>query len=352
MTADVTAEELFHDVLDRPRHAPSDWEPIDLGPALRGEAIDARPTILARTDGACLAYPGKIHALYGEPESAKGWIVMGECVEQMHLGFPVIYIDFEDTATTAVSRLLALGATPEEIRELFIYIRPDTPATSDIVAGLPGIGATFAVIDGVTEAMTLHDLDLRDNGDSARFVALLCRPLADQGCSVWQVDHVTKDRDGRGRFAIGAQHKLAGIDGAAYMLEVIQPFGRGMQGVSRLTVAKDRPGFVRPVSLYGKSAGDVHLSSDANGTVRVRIDPAAGVGGFRPTHLMERVSRYLEIVTEPVSSAEIEREVTGKSVAVRRAIDLLATEGFTKRSPGPHGAILHELGKPFREVEP
>ena len=69
------------------------------------------------------------------------------------------------------------------------------------------------VIDGVTEAMTMHGLELKDNADVAKFVELLPRPLARMGAAVVLVDHVAKDTGGRGRFAIGAPHKLAGIDG-------------------------------------------------------------------------------------------------------------------------------------------
>jgi hypothetical protein len=333
------------------RAAPAlDWTPVDLEAVLRGEALDPSPCIMQRTDGSALMYAGRVHLLFGEPEAAKGWLALATCVEQIRLGEPVLYVDFEDTASTAVGRLLALGATPQQIAARFVYIRPDTPATPETVAAIPSIGATLAVLDGITEAMTLHGLELKDNADVARFVALLPRPLADQGAAVLMLDHVVKDREGRGRFAIGAQHKLAGIDGAAYSLEVIQPFGRGMQGVSRLTVTKDRPGFVRPASLYGKGAGDVHLRSFGDGGVEVSIRPALGGENFRPTFLMERVSRYLETLSEPVSTNQIEQTVPGKGSAVRRAVDVLIAEGFVRRFPGPRSANLHELLKPFREA--
>ena len=123
----------------------------------------------------------------------------------------------------------------------------------------------------------------------------------------------------------------------------MNPFGRGLSGISRLTVTKDRPGFVRPVSLCGKRTGEVHLSSHDEGRVSVRIEPAADTGAdiFRPTFLMERVSRFLETQTEPASQTVVERSVEGKIEAVRRALDLLVTEGFVERTrtaqlPEPH----------------
>ena len=130
----------------------------------------------------------------------------------MDLGEPVVYIDFEDSPATAIARLQSLGATDEQIGNLFTYIRPDTPATPDVVSRIPGIGATVIVIDGVTEAMTMHGLELKDNTDVAKFVELLPRPLARMGAAVVLVDHVAKAQEGRGRFAEGRR---------AYVIEAL-----------------------------------------------------------------------------------------------------------------------------------
>jgi hypothetical protein len=295
-----------------------------------------------------------VHLVYGEPKSSKGWLVLAACMEQIGLGEPVLYVDFEDSATGVVGRLRDLGATDEQIG-LFTYIRPDTPADPEVVSNIPGIGASLVILDGVTEAMTLHGLDLKDNADVARFVELLPRPLARMGAAVVLVDHVVKDAGGRGRYAIGAQHKLAGIDGAAYSIETIRPFGRGMTGLSRLTVTKDRPGYVRPNAYLGKGAGDVHLvSSPEDGSVRVRIEPAAGAeqreDGWRPTYLMERVSRYVETSGEQTLNA-LRRDVTGKGEYVSAAAQQLIAEGYLARRDGPRGSALVSSVKPYRESE-
>lgn len=262
----------FASRIDGEGHIEPDWLPVDLSRILAGKGLDEPPSILNRTDGAGLIYRARVHSFYGEAESGKGWLALAACLEQVRAGDPVLYIDFEDSATTAVSRLRALGATDQEIG-LFNYICPDSPITAPLVQEIPGIGATLAVLDGITEGMGLHGLDLRDNADVARFIALLPRPLSRMGCAVIMIDHVTKDRDGRGRFAIGAQHKLAGIDGAAYAVEVIRPFGRGLEASSRLTIGKDRPGFVRALAPDRKTIGELRLSS-ADERVRVTIEPA------------------------------------------------------------------------------
>ena len=41
--------------------------------------------------------------------------------------------------------------------------------------------ATLVILDGVTEAMTLHGYDLHSNADIAAFYHLLPRPIADTG---------------------------------------------------------------------------------------------------------------------------------------------------------------------------
>ena len=71
------------------------------------------------------------------------------------------------------------------------------------------------------------------------------RWLARTGAAVVLVDHVTKSQEGRGRWAIGSERKLWGLDGAAYGFESLVPFGRGKTGLVKITVAKDRCGHIR-----------------------------------------------------------------------------------------------------------
>jgi hypothetical protein len=97
------------------------------------------------------------------------------------------------------------------------------------------------------------------------------RALAREGLAVLLLDHVAKDREARGRTAIGAQHKLAGVD-VCYMLDIVQRFGKNLSGLSRLTVTKDRPGYIRAASAGRKLAGDVEIHSEDKEVV-VSINP-------------------------------------------------------------------------------
>src|SRR5205823_4515449 len=90
----------------------------------------------------------------------------------------------------------------------------------------------------------------------------------------------------------GGQHKLAGIH-VAYKIDPSRPFGRGLDGEALITVAKDRPGFVRPACGDGRTVGRMKVRSDG-AYLGITIEPLTGRGPFRPTEVMERISQLLE----------------------------------------------------------
>lgn len=306
------------------------WAPLDLGPVLAGDELEQPPAILARTDGPCLLYAGKSHGVFGESESGKTLLAERTALELIEDGREVLYIDFEDGPESAVGRLVGMGARPDAISTRFHYVRPDEPLSAGAWAELESVldGIELAVIDGVTEGLTLHGLALLDNTDIAKWLELIVRPLQRRGAAVLQLDHVTKDREGRGRYAIGAQHKLAGID-VAYSLRVIEPFGRGVNGSVLISVEKDRPGHLRALA-EGKALATMHVESLPGGALEISLEPPeAGGDLFRPTVLMGRVSRAL--VEQPGLTANaIKAAVTGKAAAVGLAVELLVAEGFVR----------------------
>jgi len=204
------------------------------------------------------------------------------------------------------------------------------------------------VLDGVTEGMVLHGLDPLSNVDSARWGELLARPLAAAGAAVEELDHVVKDREQRGRYAIGAQHKLASID-VAYRLDAVEPFGRGREGLVRVTVTKDRPGHVRRHAVQGGRVAEMRLRSRENGSVSVRLDPPSGDDErFRPTHLMQRLSVALE--DRPGMSAGDVRALRGKNDGLDAALAALVAEGHVEaRQEGR--AKRHYSLRPYRESD-
>ncbi len=328
------------------------WAPVNLSDVLDGRYEPPRPTVGARADGAGLFYPGRMHTVASESEGGKTWLALAAAQHELHAGRAVLYLDFEDDEGGVVGRLLALGTDKAAIRERFAYLRPEDPVEAlgnrdDLGQVLGDLCPTLAVLDGVTEAMSLHGLELKDNTDVAKFGQMLPRWLAERGPATVALDHVTKDRENRGRYAIGAVHKLNGLNGAAYTLDNRQPFGIGVTGRSTLRIAKDRPGQLRRHALPSNGGhwyGDLVLTSHSDTVAEVALlPPADRVDDFRPTVLMERIAKALDD-HGPLAARKLEQVVTGKAAGIRQALTFLQLDGYVSEE------TPHRLLKPYRRT--
>jgi hypothetical protein len=336
------------------------WQPVDLGRVLDGTYRPPLPTVGARSDGVGLFYPLRVHSAAGESESGKTFVMLAQAEVELRRGDAVVYVDFEDDEGGVVSRLLALGAKPEAVRDRFAYLRPEEPIGAlghrgDLEEALGDLRPTLGVLDAVTEAMTMHGLDPLNNKDAAAFGRLVPRYIADQGPAVVVLDHVTKSTEGRGRYAIGAVHKLNGLNGSALIVENRTPFGVGITGRSTVLVSKDRPGQVRrhgvPTAGGSTWLADFVLIGHDETFVEASLDPPTEQADtFRPTVLMRRVSEALAGAPEPLSVRGVLDRVRSKRAEdVRSALARLVDEGFVTVQTGARGAHLHQLIRPFEE---
>jgi hypothetical protein len=346
---------------DSDERTPSSWAPIDLTDALAG-ADTPRPALLARIDGARILYRGRTHAFQGEPESCKTWGAAVAAHQAMEDDEDVLWVDFEDDERGVVARLRALGADVEMIREHFVYLRPDEPLSDRYGAATVG-NAEFgqlledrqfglAIIDGVTEAMVTEGLDLNSNADVAVWQRRLPRRLANTGAAVATLDHLVKSREGGpSRFAIGGQHKLAGLTGAAYRFDMVRPLTRAtgtepVEGLVTITVTKDRPGHVRAIAPDGK-IGALQLTAWPDGGVTAALAPITGEPA-PDLGLVHRIAAYLADY-EGSSKKAIEEGVSGKTDAIRSAFRWMAAEDREwiriERSGQTHRHYLTESGK-------
>ena len=236
----------------------SSWKPIPLSDYYDGLFQAPVATILKRTDGHGLIYTGRVHSIYGESESGKSWVAQIASAEMLKNDKKVIYIDFESDAIDIVNRLKALGVSRANLLQYFTYIRPDGPRDVDDPywqSILEPESATLIVIDGVTESLTMWGGQTKDNDEITRWMRVFPRTVASaSGAAVVLIDHITKNAETRGRFAIGGQAKLATIDGAAYLVEPLEALAPGRIGSLTMRVTKDRPGFIRKISgMWRKS---------------------------------------------------------------------------------------------------
>lgn len=346
------------------------WAPIDLSAILAGTYTPPTPTLFERADGVCLLYPALVHSFHGESESGKSLLAQIQCVLLIMAGCDVLFLDFESDEVSVVGRLLDFGASAEAILAHFHYVRPEVdPAVDPRERAewetLLARRYDLVVIDGVTDALGIYRHASKDNDGAAAWMRALPKRLADKtGAAVILVDHVVKDGEARGRFAIGAQAKMSGLTGAAYTVEVREPLGRGMRGVVVLRIGKDRPGAIRPhCGPFRKSdrtqeAARVIIDATGPASPVVTFEPpqTAGDGAadkprtFRPTTLMERVSDVLAAAPDPLSQNAIVKRVGANEKNVCTAIDVLVAEGYVTRADGPNRSHLHSITRPYRQA--
>lgn len=346
----ISADELVFAEEEGITPSRTSWGPVDLAAVLSGDLSPEVPSVLARSDGRCVFYAGRINALVGPPESAKSWVAQMACQQEMTAARSVAYLDFEDTDRGICARLKALDVSDEVLIERMYYASPDTtmgPAERDeLFSGLDRINPSAIVVDGVNAAMTLLGLDLEKNRDATQFHQLILKPLALTGAAVIIIDHVTKAVESRGNYAIGAQAKRAMIDGAMIGVNCVEQFGRGRLGKLELETLKDKQGGVREISEKRGKAGKDYLGTvivDARETGKVRMSftfEAASVeqngipnGEYNLIVKMMEVSKWLK-ENDPdkkgIAKRRINDSVPGRYKDVAAALNNLVDLGYVK----------------------
>lgn len=346
----------------RPRATGVSWRPVDLRPILDGSRTPPEATILTRTDGQGLIYPARTHSLVGESEAAKSWLAQYACAQQLLAGNACIYLDFEDSAESVTDRMLTLGMTDKLLLDRWAYIAPEEPiepaGRGELADALADLKPSIVIIDGVTEAMSLHSLKSNDNDDLATFGRMVARPIAATGAAVTTLDHQPKDRENRGRYALGGVHKLNGLSGAAIIADNVAPFGTGLRGITRLRIAKDRPGQLRAHGLHAE--GGMRWIGDFILDTRDQAEPAfiqppteaqKAAEEWRPTVVMEKVSEAFTKAKRPLTKSEIRDRVKARAALVQSALAVLVDEGYVEEKPGPRGSTLHTLVRPYAVAE-
>jgi hypothetical protein len=292
---------------------------------------------------------GRRHLVSGPGEAMKTWLCLAAAVSEIREERGVIWADLDGMGPRDIAaRLMALGLTEDELATYVYFTNPDgeldKQATTELLAWASSMRCRLFVADAFTGFLVTHDLDGNIGSDVEKAWQRLDH-LCAAGIAVVLIDHVVKNADNRNGQAIGSERKGT----AAHLhfdLKPLEKLARGGIGRSRVGVSRDRGAyFPRPY------AGEFLVYSDANtGTITWTIRPPETDGEtFRPTGLMEKVSRFLEVNAD-VSKSAIEDGVPGKRDYVRLALDVLVNEGYVTRTQGPHSALIHTSLKSYREA--
>jgi hypothetical protein len=290
-----------------------------------------------------LVYKGGRHLVSGVPEASKTTFAAILALETIRSGGVPALIDFESGPTSTRRLLSDLGATNAELSAVY-YVEPEGPPDDNDILELEAAQVSFAVIDAAAGAYAVSGLDDNKRADAELFGRMWIDPLWMRGITTVALDHVTKNSDSRGRYAIGSERKLGRCD-VHFALEPIVQLGRGRNGLIRIVTHKDRMGWLprpRAAELELRSDPNTHAISWRFNTVTEQAEEV-----WRPTVLMQRVSDWLAEQTEPVSRATVEKAVSGKGEYVRQAIDALITDGCVAETAGARGAKNVALNYPF-----
>lgn len=311
------------------------WQPLNLA-SPKYDKPSEPPAICG------LLYIGKRHVLSGPPEAAKTLLALVHGLEQMRAGLgPFAFLDFEGDPASVRLLLGELGASHEEIGAVH-YVQPEGPPELGDIDGIEAAGVTLVIIDAAAGAYAVTNLDDNKRLDAERFASTWVRPLWERGLTTLLIDHVVKNGDSRGGWAIGSERKLGQAD-VHLGLTAVTALSRGGEGLIRVATHKDRPGHLRrPV------AAEVELRSDpVTHAITWTIRPASASADsdeWKPTALMNYVCDYLSKHPEGASRNEIEKNVRGKSNRYKRqALDELITLGKVVESLGPRGAKIAKL---------
>lgn len=332
----------------------------DLTWILTGEAPQVPPpTYTHRTDGHALFYAGAVNGVFGDPESGKTWLAQTAIVEALNNGDTAAMIDVDHNGPNhTTARLLLLGARIEHLADpaRFRYYEPEDndqllAAVDDITAWRPGV----YVLDSLGEVLPMMGVKSVDNDEITAALRRTCSPPATAGSCVITIDHLPKNPDSRqSGYAIGGTAKKRMMRGSYLRVEVRTQPAPGQIGRATIRIEKDTLGELRKVTPGGY-AGTFILDSTADHITRWSIDrdtaPVdAKTGTFRPTSVMESISKYVED-NDLCTFTAIKVGVSAKDTTLRAAIKLLINEGFMTTVAGPKNSTRHHVVAHYREAE-
>ncbi len=331
---------------------PHPWAPIALDPTIEPPLP---PSILVAEDGqGALIYPGKRHLLFGETEALKSWVCAVAAVEQALAGLDTVWIDADRMGRAAlVERLRALGLSDDLILGHIHYLSPDmaldAEGTLHLVHVLDGLNVALVVIDAHDPALELQGLDPNSTADVQHFSRVVVDVFHRRGIATLVPDHVARSGDGKN--PIASQRKVSGFDVAIRIKLIGEPMTRTQPTATvELFGRKDRPGWHDRHGL-DRRIGEIHF--DLRATPAWSLVFGGGDEAERvriPTVLMQRVSMFLEMRSEPACMTAIVDSVAGKASGIRWAVDVLRKMGHIEAHPGRRkGDLVYLSTRPFRE---
>lgn len=211
---------------------------------------------------------GRIHLLYGEPESGKTIISLSWMLHTISLGLPVVYIDEETGTTEAAQLLAAMGA--EKVDELLHYFPfPSVEmgeGTEALIAYCEELQPALIVFDSLTDMLSSAGLDENSGIEVTSWFRIVAQRLARAPYepAVSMVDHIPKDSPTQ-KYSVASRAKKSKSD-VLWYVEKETDFDRTKTSLVTLHRHKNRPGVLPKTVVYvvgGENQGLICRRYDA-----------------------------------------------------------------------------------------
>jgi hypothetical protein len=283
-----------------------------------------------------LLYAGGLHSISGPPDAGKTTVSLWWLLQHVRGGNDVMFLDEEGGAELVAEKLIALDATPEEAARIRYYPFPArTWGSYDVILLREAVTETrpgLILWDSSAAFLARAGLDENAAADVTRFWSQVLTPLArEHRATVLVVDHDPKD-GAASRYSRGSGAKLAACD-AQFKADMVQPFSRTQNGVLRLTVTKDRRGWLHRWWEIGIETGGGGIKVRFTETTEDGTMVGAASPGLTPAETKVRAA----LDTEPVTIAGLTDRIAAiyghglTRETVSKALNKLARLGLAER---------------------
>jgi len=319
------------------------------------------PRWTQRTGGGALFYAGRVNGIFGDPDAAKTWIAMTAGLEAIAAGGRFVFVDVDHNGQDhTAARLMLLGGRIEHLADpaRFRYYEPEDG--DQLRAAINEITTLVdhndvVVLDSLGEILPMLGVKSVDNDEVTAALRAVAKPPTRSGACVITIDHLPKSVEARATgYAIGGTAKKRVLDGAYLRADAKSKPQPGGIGRIMLRIEKDRTGELKRLcgggyaGTFTLDSTQPHVTTWHIGTDTVVTED--GTTRFRPTHLMEAVSRFVED-NDQCTFRAIKDATTGQDKHLRTAIQRLVEEGFMTVMQGRQRAQLHHAVAQYREAE-
>lgn len=196
---------------------------------------------------------GRIHLVYGEPESGKTIISLSWLKQVIEAGLDVLFVD-EESGIASISALLkAMGVDPDLV-DKHVYYFPfpgvDSSQYALLLQFADQLRPSYCLFDSLTDMLSVAGLDENSGIQVTSWMLDIAQSLArrDYSPAVVLIDHVTKDTSNT-KYSVASRAKKAKSD-VLWLVERDADFDKERTAHVTLWRHKNRPGNLPKQQVY------------------------------------------------------------------------------------------------------